>query len=72
MNKQIRIHHKLTLRRSIYCFVVQVMVPYEVVCTPELIVLCLCQPKVMTLTRMHVINFKAKMSLQLLTRDVVL
>ncbi len=48
------------------------MVPFEVVCTPELIVLCLCQPKVMTLTRMHVINFKAKMSLQLLTHDVVL
>ncbi len=48
------------------------MVPFEVVCTPELIVLCLCQPKVMTLTRMRVINFEAKMSLQLLTRDVVL
>jgi len=48
------------------------MVLFEVVCTAELIVLCLCQPKVMTLTRMHAINFKATKSLQLLSRDVVL
>jgi len=36
---------QLTLRRSICCFVVQLVVPFEMVCTAELIVLCLCQPK---------------------------
>ena len=36
---------QLTLRRSICCFVVQLVVPFEMVCTAELVVLCLCQPK---------------------------
>lgn len=52
---------QLTLRRSMCCFIVQLAVPFEIVCTPELIVLCLCKPKVMTLTSVHAINFSTRL-----------